>query len=83
MIRVYFHVVSVNRSLPYEREITKYLESDRFINAVLDNKTLDMGNQSRFKTEIVLDAQLITRHFLDTEVDLDAMLVVSTPQQIS
>ena len=64
------------RSLTYEAEIKKYLESDRFIQAVLDNKTLDMGDQSRFKTEIVLDAQLITRHFLNTEVDVDAMLVV-------
>lgn len=65
----------LGKALPYEAEIKKYMESDRFIHAVLDNKTLDFGDESRFKSEVVLDARLITRHFLSTEVDLDAMLV--------
>ncbi|XP_045209912.2 zinc transporter 9-like [Mercenaria mercenaria] len=65
----------LGKALPYEAEIKKYMESDRFINAVLDNKTLDFGDESRFKSEVVLDAKLITKHFLNTEVDMDAMLV--------
>jgi len=56
--------------------IKKFLENDKFVNAVHDVKTLDMGDQSRFKAEIVLDARLIALEFLQTRLDEQQMLVV-------
>lgn len=71
-------MINYFRAIPYEDKIIEELEKDRFVHAVWDHKSQDFGDQSRFKSEIVLDAKLMTRHFLDSEVDVDAMLVVST-----
>ncbi|XP_052804929.1 zinc transporter 9-like [Mya arenaria] len=65
----------LGQTLPYEREIQRILENDKFVNAVHDVKSLDMGDQSRFKAEVVLDAKLITNDFLQTKLDEQEMLV--------
>ncbi|KAL4228421.1 hypothetical protein ACF0H5_011468 [Mactra antiquata] len=65
----------VGKAIPYEDKIKEELQKDRFVQVVWDPKSQDFGDQSRFKSEVVLDAKLVASHYLDTEVDIDALFV--------
>ena len=63
------------RSIPYQREIIKTLEQDRFIRSVMDSKGTDYGMYSRYKAELHLDGRQIALDYMDT-IDTEELIKV-------
>ena len=64
-----------NRSIPYQRDIVKALEQDRFVRSVMDSKGTDYGMYSRYKAELHLDGRQIALDYMET-IDIEELIKV-------
>lgn len=75
--------VLLGRSIPYQQDIVKALEQDRFVRSVMDSKGTDYGMYSRYKAELHLDGRQIAMDFMET-IDTEELikkLKVASPEE--
>lgn len=65
--------VLLGRSIPYQRDIVKALEQDRFVRSVMDSKGTDYGMYSRYKAELHLDGRQIALDYMET-IDIEELI---------
>ena len=72
MVEIFHYIY---RSIPYQRDIVKTLEQDRFVRSVMDSKGTDYGMYSRYKAELHLDGRQIALDYMET-IDTEELIKV-------